>query len=152
MANTCSVYLTLDFDNEVKKEATIMDLNQLNNIANIEDSGIFIGESRYLFDAEVSDNGPFSMSVQGWTKWDVGSRAVLEFYNRYLQHRGITSFLLEYEEASDMLFGQFYTEGDRIYLKHLPHNDEAWGACNEDNYYDNLEVALDNGGVISVIN
>jgi hypothetical protein len=152
MANICSVDFNFIFKTQEYAIAFILDFNQKIKTAQSINEGVPIAESDWLFDAAVQNTGNRSAELRGWVRGAL-SQETMQVFTEYLQSMNMESFECGYEETGNLVYGKYSYENGELWECSLDECHPIWEKANsgEDDYFDEIENALETDGVMEQI-
>ena len=148
MANICSVDLFMEFTSHKAQRKFLSLFSREIKDAEKRCEGVKFGGDTWLFDAVIEETGTQSVSIKGWVKWALSHSAIQEFVER-CRDLSLQSLECEYEEAGNMIYGKYEYHNGELWDTYLDESHPAWEESDwdDDDYFDNLERALENDGI-----
>ena len=150
MANICSIHFNIDFASPENMTAFLIDFKEKLKEADSKNEGVVLAKDlKLLFDAYVEESGDRNIMLGGSVKWALEHESIRTFTETYLKKMKVISFECNYEELGNLIYGKYTFDNGALSDYFLDESHPEWKKLNtdEDNYFDELEKALDNEGV-----
>ena len=139
MANICSVNIKIKTLDEALAHKLFEKLTVLQNEADAQHIGTYIGSQRYLFDEAIETCGT-AVTMNGWVKWGFSDAEVIALIKFLWQTVPVAECSIKYEESGCLLYGEFQYDGKMLADCYLPEEDYP-ADCDSETFYDDLEAA-----------
>ena len=155
MANMCSVEFKLTFNTIKAKEKFILDFSKIMSRADLRNEGVeIVKNSKCLFDPMLLyiEDDKYA-TLAGWVRWSLEHESIREFTEQYLTKMNIESFECYYEETGNMIYGKYHYENGELIDYFVSDSHPVWTNTEyeDDNYFDSLDTALKNEGVVKFV-
>lgn len=152
MANICSVGLHLQFRYKKDLKEFRKVFQRKIDIAESRNEGVKIAPSKWLFDADLNKEGDKELSIYGSVRWALEQSEMAEFH-KYLKKMKVKTYTLDYEETGCCVYGEYNYDGSELWDNYIPSEHEVWHESNtgEDSYFDDMDIALEQDGVLEQV-
>lgn len=152
MANICSVGLHLEFRYKKDKKAFCSAFQKKIDTAESRNEGVKIAGNKWLFDANINEDGDKGLVINGCVRWCLEQEAMAEFH-KYLKKMKVAEYNCCYEETSCQVYGEYTYDGDEIWDCYVGTDNPVWHKANtgEDDYFDEMDYALETDGVLEQV-
>ena len=151
MANMCSVEFRLKFSSKEASAKFAESFTKEMTEAEAKNEGVRISQNTWLFDSVMEKIGDNSISITGWVKWGLTHEAIREFVES-LKKQGLESLECLYEETGNMIYGKYEYHNGELWDIYVPENHSVWeNAYEDDSFYDQLDNALEEDGLMDMV-
>jgi hypothetical protein len=152
MANICSIGLHMEFRYKKDLKAFRQAFQKKIDAAEKRNEGVKIALSKCLFDVYICDEGDKDLFVHGSVRWCLDKNEI-EKWHQWLKKMKVVEYTCCYEETGCCVYGEFSFDGTELWNKYIPDSHKVWHESNTgcDSYFDDMDIALEQDGVIELV-